>query len=166
MDKKRVIMIGVMIFTILELILCIFINTNLYKGVFNTGILVPILVLQVVFTYNFLRDRLKTKWPKLWVSIFLSISIILFVVGKPTYTFKQAEKLVMEEYGHDITILDNGKDNYRDTVPIYTEEYRFFIRDRDYHFKGVDKTKEYRYFLVNPRTGKVSEMSQPYWHGS
>ncbi|KMJ58354.1 hypothetical protein AB685_10675 [Bacillus sp. LL01] len=166
MKNKPEIMFGVIIFTIIEIILLVIINTNFYKGIFNFSLVIPIIVLQVVVTYNFLRDRLKTKKPRLWLLFFFSVPIIIFIVGKPTYTFKQAEQLVLDEYGDEISIVDNGEEKFRDTVPIYTEDHRIFITDRDYHFKGVTEKKEQRYFLVNPRTGEVIEMSQPYWQES
>lgn len=166
MKYQRAIIVGVIIFTIIEFILFIVINTLFYKGIFNFSMVIPIFFLQVAMTYNFLRGRLRTKHPRLWLLFIFSVPIIIFLIGKPTYTFMQAERLVLDEYRDEISIMDSGEEKFRDTVPIYTEDHRIFITDRDYHFKGVTKTKEHRYFLVNPRTGEVMEMSQPYWQES
>lgn len=166
MDKKQAVKIGIIFVTIIEFIVFVTINSSLYKGIFNIGIIIAIIPLQVVLTFNFLRDKLKSKRPKLWLLCFYSIPIILFLVGKPTYTYNQAEDLVLEKFKNEITILDNGEETFRDTVPIYTEDFRFFINARDYHFKGVTETNEYRYFLVNARTGEIIEMNQPYWQES
>ncbi|MDX8367311.1 hypothetical protein [Cytobacillus sp. IB215665] len=101
-----------------------------------------------------MRKRIKPS-----LIILFIIPLLLFIFFRPTYTFEQAKQLVYES-GYDVSgIVVQNEERYRDTVPIYTEDTRFFIRYRDYHFE-VDG----RYFLVNPRSGVVNEMEQPYWH--
>jgi len=84
--------------------------------------------------------------------------MLLFVFFKPTYTYEEAKQLVYKNTDGVSNIVIHHEKRYRDTVPIYTEETRFFILYRDYHFEG-----DGRYFLVHPRTGVVTEMEQPYW---
>ncbi|NMH74326.1 hypothetical protein HF078_14640 [Bacillus sp. RO2] len=145
--------------TVLELVIIDWLNSHFYEGVFNLGIIIPVMSTQVIVAYIYTKERSKAKWGKRTVGLFFCLSIILFFIGKPTYTFDQAKQLIYEN--KDVSTIDEykEKESYRNTVPIHTEEWRFFIDYRDYHFKA-----EERFFLVHPRTGEVIEMKQPYWH--
>lgn len=158
MKKHNKLFLYVLTATVIEFGIMVWLNSVLYKGIFNLGMLMPALSIQVVVAYNYTKGKLKTKWGKTTVGLFFSVAIILFFIGKPTYTFEQAKQLVYERESVS-KIVDHKDESYRNTVPIYTEETRFFIHYRDYHFEA-----EERFFLVNPRTGEVIEMKEPYWH--
>ncbi|WP_223701746.1 hypothetical protein [Sutcliffiella deserti] len=144
--------------TIIELCILLFINSTLYRGVFDLGLLIPLMTTGVLISYYYLKRGMRSKWAKPTLVIFFIIPLLLFIFFRPTYTFEQAKQLVYES-AYDVShIVVYNENRYRDTVPIYTEDTRFFIRYRDYHFEA-----EGRYFLVDPRSGVVTEMRRPYW---
>lgn len=143
--------------TLLELGIIIWLNSHFYKGVFNLGMIIPVMTVRMVVVYTYTKGKLKKQWEKKAIGLFFIVPIVLFLIGKPTYTYDQAKQLVYES--HDVsTIVEYKEESYRNTVPIYTEKIRFFINNRDYHYEADN-----RFFLVNPRTGEVIEMKQPYW---
>ncbi|MRX73444.1 hypothetical protein GJU40_14965 [Bacillus lacus] len=145
--------------TILELCIFLFINSTLYRGVFNLGLLIPFMMFRVLASYYYSKQEMRNKRAKPTLVILFTIPLLLFIFFKPTYTFEQARQLVYES-AYDVShiVVHNEERRYRDTVPIYTEDSRCFISYRDYHFEG-----DGRYFLVHPRSGVVTEMKQPYW---
>ncbi|WP_404468384.1 hypothetical protein [Sutcliffiella horikoshii] len=159
MNKSNKFFLYTLVATIIEFGIIAWLNSHFYKGVFDLGMIIPIMSIRVVVAYNYTKGRLKTKWGKPAMGLFFTIPIILFLIGKPTYTFDQAKQLVYESQNVSTIVEYKGEESYRNTVPIYTEERRFFINNRDYHFQADE-----RFFLVHPRTGEVIEMKQPYWH--
>ncbi|MFS1518837.1 hypothetical protein V1503_20595 [Bacillus sp. SCS-151] len=159
MKKNKKIMLYILSAAIMEFCIFEFINSTLYRGVFNMGILIPFLTTVVYFSYVYLIQGSMRKRMNPSLIILFIIPLLLFIFFRPTYSFEQAKQLVYES-GYDVSgIVVQNEERYRDTVPIYTEDTRIFIDYRDYHFE-VDG----RYFLVNPRSGVVIEMEQPYWH--
>lgn len=109
-----------MVATIMEFGVIIWIDSYLYKGVFNIGMMLPVLSIQLVVAYNYSKGKLRTKWPKVAVGLFFCVGIVLFLVGKPSYTFEQAKQLVYEK--EEVSqIVDYKEESYRNTVPIHTD---------------------------------------------
>ncbi|MEA3320699.1 MAG: hypothetical protein U9Q88_11780 [Bacillota bacterium] len=159
MTKSNKFFLFTLVATLFELGIIAWLNSHFYKGIFSLGIIIPIMYFQVLVAYSYTKGKLKTKWGKPAVGMFFTIPIILFLIGKPTYTFDQAKQLVYESQNVSTIVEYKEEESYRNTVPIYSDERRIFINYRDYHFEADE-----RFFLVHPRTGEVIEMKQPYWH--
>ncbi|WP_339146151.1 MULTISPECIES: hypothetical protein [unclassified Sutcliffiella] len=158
MRKNKKFILYILGATIMEFCILVFLNFTLYRGVFDLGLLIPFMTTGFFISYYFLKQGMSSKWTKPSLVIFFFIPLLFFIFFRPTYTFEQAKQLVFESRYDVSNIVVHNEERYRDTVPIYTDDTRFFIRYGDYHFEG-----DGRYFLVHPRSGIVTEMEQPYW---
>ncbi|WP_078381201.1 hypothetical protein [Sutcliffiella halmapala] len=162
MKRIRNIKLFVLLVTLTELIIILRIDHVVYRGVYYTSFFVPILVLQIVLTFGYLNANTRKFFGKAALIIMFAIVPIVFYFYTPNFTFHQAKQLVAQEIDEGAVIVEQT-DRYRDNVPIYTEEKRIFLSDRNYHFEVITKDEEKLNFLVHPDTGEVIKMNQAYW---
>jgi hypothetical protein len=162
MKRTRNIKLFVILATLAELIIILRIDDVIYRGVYYTSLFGPILVLQLFLTFSYLNGNTRKFFGKNALIIMFAIVPILFYFCTPNFTFHQAKQLVAQEIDEGAVIVEQT-DRYRDNVPIYTEEKRIFLADRNYHFEVITKETEKLNFLVHPNTGEVIKMKQAYW---
>jgi len=133
-----------------------------YAGIYQIGIFMP-LIFQP-FCYNALFREQKTYWKLRVIGIGL-ISLILplcIYFTLPNYTYNEGKQIVeryVQSSGNPI-FIDISKD--KDTVPLVNNPKRLFVSNRAYYY-GIKATDNNKYFMVNPLTGEVIQLSENFW---
>ena len=158
---KNIIIICITLISLLEMYFAYKV-TKEYVGVYNVGIFI-LLLLQPLY-YKALFRKEKTYLQFKFISIIL-ISFILPIIiyfTLPNYTYNEGKQIV-EQYVHSSTnliFIDISKD--KDTVPVINSPKQLFVFNREYYY-GIKSTGANKYFMVNPLTGKVVQLSEEFW---
>lgn len=161
-NKKSIIIICITIITILEAYLAYQV-VNKYVGLYQIQVSIA-LIFQPMNYYNLLFKKHK-NYVKLRITVLILISLILPIIiyfTLPSYTYIEG-KILVEQYeksGQNLEFIDVPKDE--DTIPIVDNPTRLFVSNRAYYYvTKIDA--ENKYFIVNPISGKVHQISDSYW---
>jgi len=159
-DKKvkNIIIICIALLTLLELYFAYRV-ANEYAGVYQVGIFYPFIVQP--FSYNALL-RKQISYFKLRIVVIVLISLILPLMiyfTLPSYTYNEGKQMV-EQYLHpseNIEFVDNAKN--KATIPITGNPKGLFVNDKAYYYEVISTTNK-EYFMVNPISGDVVQLSE------
>jgi len=93
------------------------------------------------------------------IAICLPLTIYLTL---PRYIYDEGQKFVtlkMESSKNEVFIDHPFAES---TVPVYGNPKQLFILNKAYYYKIISK-EEIKYFIVNPITGYVRQVSQDFW---
>ena len=164
-DKKikNTIIICIALITLLELYFAYKISKD-YAGVYQIGIFTPLIFQPLYYKSLFSGQR---TYPRLRIIGAVLISFILPLIiyfNLPNYTYYEGKQIV-ERYVHSsgkLIFIDISND--KDTVPVVNNPKRLFVSNREYYY-GIKSTVDNKYFMVNPLTGKVVQLSKDFWLG-
>ncbi|MCB2290546.1 hypothetical protein LGK97_12290 [Clostridium sp. CS001] len=162
-DKKikNIIVICITLISLLELYFAYKVQKE-YTGIYEVGIFI-LFIFQPFWYKSLFRDQ--ETYLKLRVIAIVLISLILPLIiyfTLPTYTYNEGKQIVKEyvQSSGNLIFIDISKD--KDTVPLTANPKRLFVSDRAYYY-GIKSTFNNKYFMVNPLTGKVIQLSEDYW---
>lgn len=159
---KNVIIICITLISLLELYFAYEI-ANEYAGVYEIGIFIP-LIFQPFYYYKVLFREQKpySKWRIIVIGLISSILSLVIYFTLPNYTYNDGKQVVKEyvQSSGNPVFIDIPKNI--DTVPIWNNPKRLFVSNRAYYYE-IKSTVENKYFLVNPLTGEVDQLSNKYW---
>jgi hypothetical protein len=159
-DKKvkNIIIICITLLSLLELYFAYRVVSG-YAGVYQVGIFIPVLI-QPFSYYALLKKQMSYFKLRVVVVVLITLilpSVIYFTL--PNYTYNEGKQMV-ERYvqsSKNIEFVDISKD--KDTIPITGNPKRLFVSDRAYYYE-IKSTGGNKYFMVNPLTGEVVQLSE------
>lgn len=136
----------------------LYININLYKGIIPVfGLFIALILFKVIVYYKYGKT---TKNPNIKILLISIIIIGLFIINLPKYTYSQCENLIYQNYGNSIEILED-KSYHKNTVPIKLSSNILEI-NKAYYFPVIFKNNTKKYYMVNPSSGEIIQLKQPY----
>jgi hypothetical protein len=165
-NVRNIIIICITLLSLLELYFAYRVVSG-YAGVYQVGIFIPVMIQP--FSYYALLKR-QMSYFKLRVVLVVLITLILpsiIYFTLPNYTYNEGKQMVEKHMQSikNIEFVDISRG--KATLPITGNPKRLFVSDRAYYYE-IKSTIGNRYFMVNPITGEVvqlSEESARYFYG-
>lgn len=162
-DKKikNIIIICITLISLLELYFAYKVLKE-YRGIYQIGVF--ILFIYQPFLYNNLFRKQLSHY-KLRIVIIGLMSLLLpltIYFTLPKYTYNEGKQFVEQylEQSKSVKFVDYSFG--KDTIPVYNNPKQLFVSDRAYYYT-ITSTEGTKYFMVNPLTGKLHQMSQGVW---
>ncbi|MDF2883561.1 MAG: hypothetical protein K0R54_4118 [Clostridiaceae bacterium] len=135
-----------------------------YKGVYDITIFLPI-VFQPLWYKSLFKEKKSNYKIKIIKVCIISICLPLTIYFTlPKYTYDEGKMFVQQylEPSKNISFADSpfGKC----TIPVSNKSKKLFIFNKVYYY-NIISTEGTKYFIVDPITGKLSQMSQDFWRG-
>jgi hypothetical protein len=164
-DKKaitiNIIIICITLISLIELYFAYRIFKD-YEGIYQVQIFIPLAFQS--FLYKELFKNHKTHF-KLRIILTVLISLVLPLLiyfTLPTYTYSGGKQIIKQYVKSNENIVFTDITYGENSVPIVNNPKRLFVDNRAYYYE-IKSTGGNKYFMVNPITGKVTQLSESYW---
>ena len=161
-ERNIFLIICITLISILELYYIYTINLE-YKGIYEIGIFTILIIAQpFVFGLLLIKKNTISKFETLTIIILFILlpSIIYFTL--PEYTYDDGKEIVELSLQQDRTFRFSDSSSGKYTIPVMDNPEQIFVSNREYYYI-VDFADETKYFIVNPLTGELNELSKDYW---
>ena len=155
---KNIIITCITLLTLLELYFAYKV-ANEYAGVYRVRAFFPF-IFQPFAYYALLSKQVSYFKLRIAGIVLLSIflpAIIYFTL--PSYTYNEGKQMVEQYFKPSVNIefVDISKD--KATLPLADDFNRLFVFNKAYYYE-VKSTTDNEYFMVNPITGEVVQLSE------
>ena len=133
-----------------------------YAGVYEIRIFIPLIFQPFFYNALFREDKTYLKFKIIGIGLLSFILPLTIYFTLPNYTYNEGKQMV-ERYvraSKNTVFIDISSE--RDTIPLTNNPKRLFISNRAYYY-AIKSTVDNKYFMVNPITGKVMQLSEDYW---
>lgn len=150
------------IISILELYAIYTLNMA-FKGVYQIGFFVALAIAQPIIFGLLLKNKTTSKFK---IGAMVIIALVLPIVVSftiPDYTYEDGKNILRQSLASNKTsvILTPLPGEY--TVPVVENSNHIFIANRVYYYIIKEDNLDKKYFLVNPITGNLQEITEKYW---
>lgn len=163
-NKKinNIIIICITLLSLLELYFIYKITMD-YRGIYKVSIFFSAFISQSFSYIRLLKKEIPYPNFRFIIIVLLSLFLPLMTYFTlPNYTYNEGKQIVqryLQSSGNPI-FIDFPKN--KDTVPLANNSERLFVSNRAYCY-GIKSTINNKYFMVNPLTGKLVQLSEYYW---
>lgn len=153
--------IGIIFITILEVYFA-FKVLNEYKGIYQIEIFIPLLLQPFLYLRLFRKVKSHYKFRitiMVLISLFLPLTIYFTL---PNFTYNRGKQIVEQYSGlrKDVLFVDYSFN--KNTIPLVNNPKQLFVSNRAYYYE-IESTDGKKYFIVNPITGELKQLSKDYW---
>lgn len=162
-DKKlkNIIIICITLISLLELYFAYKVARE-YAGIYQIGLFTPLIFQPLFYKVLFREQKTYLKLRVIGIGLISFILPLIIYSTLPNFTYYEGKQIVKRyvQPSGNLAFIDISKD--RDTVPLINSPGRLFVSHRAYYY-GIESTLNNKYFMVNPLTGEVTQLSEDYW---
>lgn len=158
---KKYFLTGITVITLVEAYFN-YIALKDYSGIYQTGIFIPLL-LQPIFYRKFFMSEEKVRLKNWRLLAMATVSIVLpFVIffTLPDYTYAEGKEMIKATGTDYVSFME--LETQKRTIPAIGRNPGFLKSSRVYYYI-TDTGTEKNYFVVDPLTGEVQELSQDFY---
>lgn len=164
MDKesfKKYLLTGITVITLVEAYFN-YIALKEYIGIYQTGIFIPLLLQPILYRKFFMSEE-KVSFKNWKLLALATVSIVLpFLIyfTLPEYTYAEGQEMIAATGEDTVSFID--LETQKRTIPAIGRDSGVLKSDRIYYYI-TDTGTEKSYFVVDPVTGEVQELSQDFY---
>lgn len=160
--QKYIIVAAIILITLLEIYFGYKVFVD-YVGVYQVGIFMPFVLQPFVYQALFIKEK---SFYKLRIGIVVLISIILPIIiyfTLPNYTYDKGKAMVEQYLGQNENISFNDYSLSKKSIPTVNNPKQLFVSNRVYYYEIISEDSNKSFFIINPLTGELKQLSQSYW---
>ncbi|MEG0772048.1 hypothetical protein [Clostridium sp.] len=134
-----------------------------YVGIYQVGIFMPFILQPDVYKTLFIKEKV---FYKLRIVIAVLISFILPVTiyfTLPNYTYIEGKLKVEQHFGQNKNISFNYYSMGKNSIPLSNNPKQLFVSNRAYYYEVASEEGIKYFFIVNPLTGELIQLSKRFW---